>query len=72
MYMYADVICRMAPSPGALQTLIDICNTYSLHNDLSFNSSKSFSVVFKPKLYKLLRPELFMGTQHLNYVDDTK
>ena len=33
--MYADDICLMAPIPGALQLLIDICYTctYSLHND---------------------------------------
>ena len=72
--MYADDICLMTQSPGALQTLIDNCYTYmySLHNDLPFNSSKSVCVVFKHRLYKCLCPELFMSTQYLNYVNDTK
>ena len=64
----------MTQSLGALQTLIDNSYTYmySLHNDLPFNSSKSVCVVFKHRLYKFLYPELFMSTQHLNYVNDTK
>ena len=45
---------------------------YSLHNYRYFNSFKSFCVVFKPKLYKLSCPEIFMGSQHMNFVDDTK
>ena len=36
--MYADDICLMAPSPAALQELIDICYDFSVQNDLSFNS----------------------------------
>ena len=39
MYMYADDICLMAPSPAALQELINICYDFSVRNDLSFNSS---------------------------------
>ena len=51
--MYADDICLMAPSPAALQELIDIlCYDFSVQNDLSFNSSKSYCMVFKPKSYK--------------------
>ena len=33
--MYADDICLMAPSPAALQELIDICYDFSVQNDLS-------------------------------------
>ena len=51
--MYADDICLMAPSAAALQELIDICYDFSVQNDLSFNSSKSYCMVFKPKSYKL-------------------
>ena len=35
--MYADDICFMAPSPAALQELVNICNDFSVRNDLSFN-----------------------------------
>ena len=47
--MYADDICLMAPSPAVLQEFIDICYNFSVQRDLSFNSSKSYCMVFKPK-----------------------
>ena len=46
--MNADDICLMALSPAALQKLINICYDFSLQNNLTFNSSKSFCMVFKP------------------------
>ena len=62
--MYADDICLMAPSPVALQELIDICFT--------FNSAKTFCMFFKPRLYKLFCPTLYMGKVQLDYVDNAK
>ena len=44
--MYADDIYLMAPSPAALQKLINICYDFSLQNNLTFNSSKSFCMMF--------------------------
>ena len=70
--MYADDICLMALSPAALQELIDICFDFSVQNYLSFNSSKSYCMVFKPKSYKLSCPRLFMDNQLLKYIDDIK
>ena len=70
--MYADDISLMAPSPAALQELIDICYDFSVQNDLSFNSSKSYCMVFKPKSYKLSCPRLYMDNQLLKYTDDIK
>ena len=43
--MYADDICLMAPSPAALQELINICYDFSVRNDLYFNSFKSYCMV---------------------------
>ena len=60
------------PSPAALQKLIDICYDFSVQNDLSFNSSKSYCMVFKPKSYKLSCPRLYMDNQLLKYTDDLK
>ena len=40
--MYVDDICLMAPIPGALQKLINICYDFSMQNNLSFNSSNFF------------------------------
>ena len=70
--MYADDICLMAPSPAALQELINICYDFSVRNDLSFNSSKSYCMVFKPKSYKLSCPLLYMDSQVLKYADNVK
>ena len=70
--MYTDDICLMAPSPAALQELINICYDFSVRNDLSFNSSKSYCIVFKPKSYKLSCPLLCMDIQVMNYADNVK
>ena len=60
--MYADDTCLMAPRPTSLQKLINICYDFSLQNNLSSNSSKSFCMVFKPRLYKLSCPTFCMNT----------
>ena len=70
--MYADDICLMTSSPAALEELIDICYDFSVLNDLSFNSSKLYGMVFKPKSYKLSCPKLYMDNQVLKYTDDIK
>ena len=72
LVMYADDICLMAPSPAALQKLIDICYGFSVQNCLSFNASKSYCIVFKSKSYKLSCPRLYMDNQLLKYTDDIK
>ena len=63
--MYADNICLMAPSPAALQELIDICYDFSVQNNLFFN-------YFNSKSYKLSCPRLYMYNQLLKYTDDIK
>ena len=70
--MYADDICLMAPSPAALQKLINISYDFSLQNNLTFNSSKSFCMVFKPRLYKLSCPTFYMNNEKLDYTDSIK
>ena len=70
--MYADDICLMAPSPAALQKLINICYDFSMQNNLLLNSYKSFCMVFKPRLYKLSSPSLYMSTEKLEYTNSTK
>ena len=43
-----------------------------IKNNLAFNSSKSFCMVFKPRLYKLSFPSLYMSTEKLEYTNSTK
>ena len=66
--MYADDICLMAPSPAALQKLINICYDFSLQNNLTFNSLKSFCMVFKSRLYKLSCPTFYMNNEKLDSI----
>ena len=40
--MYADDICLMAPSPAALQKLINICYYFSIQNILSLTLLSHF------------------------------
>ena len=70
--MYADNIYLMAPSLSSLQELIDICYGFSDQNELSFNSSKPFCMVFKSKSYKLSCPILCMDNLELKYADNFK
>ena len=44
--MYADDICLMTHSPAALQKLINICFDFSIQNDLSFDSTRFFCMLF--------------------------
>ena len=70
--MYADDICLMAPSPTSLQGIIYVCYDFDVQNDLSFNSSKSFGMVFKPKSNKLSCPILYMNNLELKFADNFK
>ena len=46
--LYADDCVLLAPSPRALQLLIDICN-FTVENDLVFNQRKTKSMMVFPK-----------------------
>ena len=50
--------------------LIDICFEYSLHNSLTFNSTKSVCIVFKPKRFKLHCPTMTLNSVPMEYVTD--
>ena len=43
-----------------------------MQNNLSYNSSKSFCIVFKPRLYKLSCPSFYMSTEKPEYTNSTK
>ena len=69
---YADDLCMMSASLSGLQKLIDICFEYSLHNSLTFNSTKSVCIVFKPKRFKLHCPTMTLNSVSMEYVTDVK
>ena len=70
--LYADDTCLMAPTVTAMQCMLDICYNYDLDNDVLHNPLKSVCMVFKPKGYKLYRPNIMIGTEVLKYVDNAK
>ena len=70
--MYADDICLLAPSASSMQSLLDVCYDYGSDNDILFNPIKSVYTIFKPKAYKLYLPPVFIGSDALKYVAESK
>ena len=53
--LYADDMCLIAPSRGALQELLRICEDYCKEFCLSFNVKKSKSLIFgNTKVFSLI------------------
>lgn len=50
--MYADDMVLMAPSPTALQKLINCCEEFANSCEIVFNSLKSKLLCIRPKLHK--------------------
>ena len=48
-FMYADDTVLIAPSPAALQKLINCCSIFANVNDMVFNSKKSVCLFVKLK-----------------------
>ena len=46
---YADDSVLLAPSQGALQKLVAICEEFATSNDILYNAKKSFVICVKPK-----------------------
>ena len=70
---YADDAILLAPTPGALQKLIDVCYKYSKENDMLYNVKKSSCIAFIPKLYKDLQlPQMYLGESLLSWDDQQK
>ena len=55
-----------------MQTLLDVCYEYGIDNDILFNPIKSVSTIFKLKVYKLYLPAVFIGSDTLKFVKESK
>ncbi|XP_063369324.1 uncharacterized protein LOC134657691 [Cydia amplana] len=68
-FSYADDMVLLAPSLGALQTLIGVCERYAGTHGLKYNAKKSEFLLFKAgaKTYEVLPPITLCGT-NLNRV----
>jgi len=57
--LFVDDLCCMSPSLDGLQLLVDTCFEVANANDMLFNCSKSFGVLFSTSKMKFYRsPEL--------------
>ena len=70
---YADDSILLAPSPRALQRLLDICDNYAREFELTFNVKKTKIMCFKPKnLSKMCVPTFTLDGKDIDYVDKQK
>jgi hypothetical protein len=70
---YADDCVLLAPSPQALQELIDTCVNYARHNEIIYNVKKTVCMAFIPKRYgKLHIPTVLLGDRALKWVKEQK
>ena len=65
LYNYADPTVLLAPSPKALQMLIDICVAFGIANDIVYNEEKTKCMCIKPSVMKDLHVAMF----HLGYLN---
>ena len=70
--LYADDLVLLAPSPKALQRLIDNCCEFGEANDISFNAAKSALMVFKSTRTKTRTPTLYINGNELQEVNQYK
>jgi hypothetical protein len=71
--IYADDTVLLAPSPNALQRLIDECNLFAKCNDLIYNVKKSKVMCVKPSNKKRLHvPQFELDGKALHMVDNYK
>ena len=66
---YADDLCLISLSSSGMQHLLDICDTYAISHQLSYNATKSFSLCFRPKQFKMNPPCFVLGKQLIPAVD---
>jgi hypothetical protein len=72
-FNYADDCILIAPSPSALQELIDICTIFAKDNDMLYNTKKTVCMAFIPKMYgKLHIPQICLNNRPLKWVDENK
>ena len=70
---YADDSVLLAPSPMALQKLLDICYEYGCMYELQYNVKKTECMLIRPKWLKSLKsPTLLLGGRILQFTNVKK
>ena len=71
--IYADDTVLLAPSPDALQRLIDICSKFADNNEMVMNERKTYVMCVKPKRLKNLSiPNVYLNGKPLKFIDKHK
>ena len=71
--IYADDTVLVAPSPSALQQLLNLCELFVTENDLKINVRKSKYMVFRTDLVKGMKcPEVFSNNSVIDQVSEVK
>ena len=65
---YADDMVLLTPSARALQTLINICNTFASQNYIVYNTDKTKCMIFWPKMDKNLDSKFELQGERLSLV----
>ena len=67
--LYADDVVLLAPSPSAMQILLNTCSEFARNNELKYNVKKSVSMCIKPKWLKnMVLPDLMLDNNVLQRV----
>ena len=69
---YADDLVLLAPSPTAVQMLLDICDRYAQTHAIVFNFKNPFVCLFLPKSLKLKTPIFYLSDVPLPWVKEHK
>ena len=70
---YADDLVLISPSPAALQSLINMCQTYANNNEIIYNVKKTTCMCIKPKVLKNMRvPNIYLNGKKLLWVEHQK
>ena len=66
---YADDLCLILVSSLGMQHLLDVCDTYAISHQLSYNATKSFSLCFRPIQFKINPPNFVLKKTIIPSVD---
>jgi hypothetical protein len=71
--LYADDLCVLAPSPTALQMLLNLCSEFATSNSIVFNVIKTKCMYIVPKtLKKLYVPDFYLNNENIHLVKEEK
>ena len=61
----------IAPSPIALKRLIDVCEKYSIENEITYNATKTVCMCIRPKhMYHIGPVKQFLYGNELRWIDE--